>query len=179
MEVEGYIKSNKGFYFGDICYALSNDEYDRLWGGNGYEDGIFEDDRTGLRFAVAGTAHGDGEFADNYGNFYPVDGGNLGVVPLELVGPAEMHDIQEGGLGLIVEGAGNAYFKGEDGYFVFTPPAGTRDYEVDTDWADDEDEEYDEYDWPLPEEDEDEDYDYDYPDDDGDDDDEPKNPPEE
>ena len=39
-KITGKIKSEKGFYVGDICYALSDDTYDGVWGGAGYEDGI-------------------------------------------------------------------------------------------------------------------------------------------
>lgn len=82
----GCINSDHGFYIGDIGYVLEDRIFDDFWGdecGNG--DGIHMDPVTELEFAVAGTAYGDGCYADNNGNEYPVDGGVIGLVPLELV----------------------------------------------------------------------------------------------
>ena len=80
----GTIRSNKGFYVGDICYALSDEIYDKVWGEKyGYRDGEYE--ANGYKFAVAGTAYGDGAFMDQCYRVYGVDAGVIGVVPLELV----------------------------------------------------------------------------------------------
>ena len=79
------IKSSKGFYIGDICYVLNKDFYHGVWGAADYKDGKYADPETGVEFAVAGTAYGDGEYQDNHGNRYPVDAGVIGLVPLELV----------------------------------------------------------------------------------------------
>lgn len=84
-KITAKIQSNKGFYVGDICYALADDTYHGVWGEADYEDGIYEVPGTGFSFAAAGTAYGDGTYQDEYGRVYSVDAGNIGIVPLELV----------------------------------------------------------------------------------------------
>ena len=38
------IKSQKGFFVGDPCYALTRSMYENLWGKqHGYKDGVFID----------------------------------------------------------------------------------------------------------------------------------------
>ena len=84
------VRSNKGFYIGDISYVLSNDVYQNFWGAKyKFADGYFTvDPIRDLAFAVAatayGTAYGDGVYYDNEGNEYPISAGNIGLVPLEL-----------------------------------------------------------------------------------------------
>lgn len=88
----GTIKTNKGFYVGDICYALSDEVYHGVWGKAHYEDGEYE--VNGYKFAMGGTAHGDGCYCDKDGNVYGVDAGNIGVVPMELL----REDFYNGGM---------------------------------------------------------------------------------
>ena len=111
------IKSNKGFYIGDICYALADDIYDGIWGKWGYCDGKYSTP-DGFAFAVAGTAYGDGEYVDQAGRLYGVDAGVIGLVPLELVKPE--YDFG----GQIFECAGEAVFEACDGFFSVTLPSG-------------------------------------------------------
>lgn len=127
------IKSNTGFYVGDICYALSDYNYDEIWGKNGYCDGKYSTP-SGFAFAVAGTAYGDGEYSDQDGRLYGVDAGVIGIVPLELV-KAE-YDFG----GQIFEGAGEAVFEANKGFFDITLPNG-KAIQINTD---DEEEDYDE-----------------------------------
>lgn len=153
--IKGAIKSDKGFYVGDICYALAEDVYHGVWGGAGYEDGKHTDPATGREFIVAGTADGDGEYNDQTGRLYPVDAGNIGIVPLELLdegGFASLSDkLQDEPLGLIVQTPGEATFEAESGVFDITLP-GDRSVIINTadlgsDFADDEDEYEPEYWW--------------------------------
>ena len=75
-----------GFYVGDLCYALSDEVYDKVWGNTyGFEDGAYKDPTTGLEFAMVGTAYGDGYYSGTDGQDYPVDAGIIGVCALELV----------------------------------------------------------------------------------------------
>lgn len=134
MEVK--IKSNKGFYVGDICYALSDELYYGVWGATGYSDGAFTDPKSGLQVAVAGTAFGDGEYEDQRGRRYGVDAGVIGIVPCELIKP----EYYSGGH--IFEGAGEAIFESENGVFNITLPSGEK---VHIDTSGDEDDEDDEY----------------------------------
>ena len=84
------IRSNEGFYVGDISYILGDDVYQNFWGAQyKFADGLFTvNPITHLAFAVAatayGTAYGDGVYYDNEGNDYAVSAGNIGLVPLEL-----------------------------------------------------------------------------------------------
>ena len=148
-KIRGTVKSEQGFYIGDLCYALNDRIYDEVWGGAGYKPGIYEAPG-GFKFAAAWTAYGDGTYEDQYGREYGVDAGNLSLVPAEL---AERTDG-----GHFFHGAGEATFEAEDGYFQITLPDGQTicintaeeyeedDYEDDgyNDW--DEEEDYDEYD---------------------------------
>lgn len=137
--ITGTVTSEKGFYIGDICYALNSKVYDEVWGGCGYMDGIHEVPGTGRSFAVAGTAYGDGTYEDDHGRDYGVDAGVIGIVPGEL---AESTDG-----GHYFEGAGTATFEAVDGMFDITLPNGTHilintgDYEEEEDYWDYEEEE--------------------------------------
>ena len=112
MSIES--KSGK-FYIGDPCYVLSDDIYFDIWEKKyNFEDGVIEVPDKGA-FVVHGTAYGDGEYNDQYGNSYGVDSGTLAIIPIELVG-------KEDGLILGAEFVGT---KGSlnydvDGTFYFT-----------------------------------------------------------
>ena len=112
------IKSNKGFYVGDICYVLNEKIYHKVWGGNGYVDGKHTIPQTNWAFAVAGTKYGDGEYVDNELRFYGVDAGVIGLVPAELIKP----DYDLGGH--IFECSGDATFEANNGIFVVSLPNG-------------------------------------------------------
>lgn len=81
------IKSTIGFYFGDPCYVMSEEDYHELL------DQMFDDKSTervgkftvdGHELIVDNTAYGDGTYS-GWNDSYPVDAGMLGVIPLELV----------------------------------------------------------------------------------------------
>lgn len=132
--ITGKIKSNKGFYVGDICYALDDTTYDEVWGGANYEDGIYEVPGQGFSFAVAGTKYGDGTYYDDGGHSYPVDAGCIGIVPLELCGKGT-----DGGQ--VFDIPGEADFEACDGVFDITLP--TREtIHINTDDEEDEDEDW-------------------------------------
>lgn len=147
-KITGKITSSKGFYIGDICYALEDKTYHEVWGGENYMDGVYEVPGTGRSFAVAGTAYGDGTYEDTYGREYSVDAGNIGLVPAELA--SRTVD------GHYFEVSGTATFEAERGYFKITLPDGTpiwidtRDCVEDTSWDEDDNE------WSEDEDDEDE-----------------------
>ena len=147
-KIEGTIRSEKGFYVGDICYALNEQVYDDVWGGAGYKDGIHEVPGTGHKFAVAGTAYGDGTYIDDAGREYGVDAGNIGLVAGEIV-----EDTQGGHY---FEGPGEATYSAENGFFCITLPDGkticiNTAYEPEEDYddgyyeEDDDDDDYDDY----------------------------------
>ncbi|MBR6902183.1 MAG: hypothetical protein IKN30_09035 [Synergistaceae bacterium] len=154
--VKGKIYSKLGFVVTDVCYVLREDYYTNFWGKkHNYADGIFE--INGFRFAVGSTAYGDGVYFDNEAHKYPVDAGNIALVPLELVG-------KEDGLSFrtVFGIPGEAEFTCENGVFDIALPNGHK-LHIDTrieDYEDeDEDEDRDYYDRY---EDGDDDYDEDY-----------------
>ena len=130
------LKSNKGFYVGDICYALNDDIYYGIWGKWGYCDGTYSTP-DGSAFAVAGTRYGDGEFADQKGRLYGVDAGVIGLVPLELVKPE--YDFG----GQVFAGAGETVFEACNGFFSVTLPSGDV-IQINTDDEEEYDEDYEE-----------------------------------
>lgn len=117
------IKSEKGFYIGDICYAMQNGLYRGVWGGkHHYQDGCFEIPGRNLWFAVAGTAYGDGEYEGSNGFWFPVDAGNIGVLPLEVC----TNDLTEiSGGGMLVDAPGTVVFNADDGIFEIELPNGS------------------------------------------------------
>lgn len=79
------INVENGLYIGDLCYALENKVYHEIWGEqSNYKDGAYKDPETGLEFAMVGTAYGDGEYAGDDGNYYPVDAGIIGICDRKL-----------------------------------------------------------------------------------------------
>jgi len=115
------VRSNKGFYIGDICYVLGNDVYSDFWGDQKhFADGAFEVPGKGYAFAVGSTAYGDGVYSDKEGRQYPVDAGVIGVVPLELV---EKEDGLK--LGTVIRMPGIAALDCEEGVFDFCLPDGS------------------------------------------------------
>ena len=114
------IKSQKGFFVGDPCYALTRSMYENLWGKqHGYKDGVFIDPVSRLTFAVAGTAEGDGCYRGSDDSNFPVDSGTIGIIPLELA------DREPGkGYGKYIRMPGTAKFIAEKGVFEITGPDG-------------------------------------------------------
>ena len=137
------IKSGK-MYIGDLCYALSDDIYDGVWGNQGhYEDGKYETQNG--EFAMVGTAYGDGCYLGSDGMEYPVDAGIIGICDASLVNK-DVH-----GYGTIVDATGEANISYEDGTIAITYDnnGATKfvNIETDEDWdEEDEDEEEESYD---------------------------------
>jgi hypothetical protein len=71
------------YYIGDLCYVLHevwNEVCDIMFKDNpSGNDGEFTL-KDGRRFAVYGTAWGDGTYKDQYGNRYSVDAGIIGCI---------------------------------------------------------------------------------------------------
>jgi hypothetical protein len=127
------------YYVGDLCYVLG-DRWDEVCNliivDHKCLDGEFEL-KDGTRFAIYGTAYGDGFYSDQHGNGYPVDSGSIGCVLVD--------DITEGELDKM---GGNIFdfeehFEtGEDGGVIYIG-----DIEIDTqgydeDYDEDEEEDY-------------------------------------
>lgn len=140
----GKIKSNKGFYIGDLCYVLDDKKYDGIWGGAGFEDGVYKDPETGFSFAVAGTKYGDGTYHDDSGRSYGVDAGNLSLVPLELATRYTIEELER--LGTIIYTSGEAEFTADEGVFDIKLPSGETIH-INTDDEEDDEDGWDDEDW--------------------------------
>jgi hypothetical protein len=70
------------YYLGDPCYTLGGDKWLDVLKQSDYFDKPYV---KGKKMAVAfGTAYGDGQYMDQYGNEYPVDAGMIGLVPVSM-----------------------------------------------------------------------------------------------
>lgn len=70
------------YYVGDLCYVLSEDDYDEIVCTFQYNDGEVYT-INGFTFAWAHTAYGDGCYTDSEGNHYPVDAGLIGILRVD------------------------------------------------------------------------------------------------
>lgn len=110
-KVEAILTSENGFYVGDFCHQMTDEDCDADWSNADYE-GVHE--LRGCKFAVGYTACGDGYYYDQQGNGYGVDSGTIAILPLPLCKEKERMDI----LGKFVD-AKKAWFKSKDGLFNF------------------------------------------------------------
>lgn len=83
-DVVGTIKSTgKGFYVGDPCYALADEDYYSIWGDeNNFANGLIHLSTGDM--LVHGTAYGDGDYPSAEGHF-PVDSGTICIMDASLV----------------------------------------------------------------------------------------------
>jgi hypothetical protein len=76
------------YYVGDLCYVLGDrwtEVCDLIITPNGTcLNGEFEL-TDGTKFAIYGTAYGDGVYQDQEGNPYPVDSGSIGCVLVDQI----------------------------------------------------------------------------------------------
>lgn len=135
------IKVSGKMYIGDLCYAMSDYDYHKIWGAHNYQDGAYE--AADGMFAMVGTAYGDGCYDSNIGFAFPVDAGIIGIcdgelIKKEITGPY-------GDLGIIVNAEGEANISYEDGTIAitYTTPSGETKF-VNIETAYDEEEEEDE-----------------------------------
>lgn len=146
-KVQATLKSAIGFYIGDVCYAMSDDDYDGEWHNEDYTDFEGAHELRGHKFAIGGTAYGDGEYEDQFGHRYGVDSGTIGILPYELCENKNPYELDK--LGRFVR-ATSATFTAEDGEFDIklntqqSYHISTNDYEEDEedDYYDDEDYDY-------------------------------------
>jgi hypothetical protein len=76
------------YYIGDLCYAINGDNewHDIMLDIDGTEWGL-EGPKLykGQLIFSHGTFYGDGGYSDNQGNYYSVDSGTIGIIPISLV----------------------------------------------------------------------------------------------
>jgi hypothetical protein len=124
------------YYVGDLCYVLGDrwDEVcDLIIVDHKCLDGEFEL-KDGTKFAIYGTAYGDGVYPDQNGNEYPVDSGSIGCVLVDQITEGQL-DIT---LGNIFDFKESFTTDSEDGVIMIG------DVEIDT-RGENEEVDYDEY----------------------------------
>lgn len=140
------IKVSGKMYIGDLCYAMSREDYHNYWGNHYYQDGAYTTP-DGM-FAMVSTANGDGCYRSNIGFDFCVDAGIIGICDGDLV-KRDAYD-----LGVMVDAVGEATISYNDGTISisYTMPSGEpKVVEIETAYSD---EDYYEYE----EDEEDEDY---------------------
>jgi hypothetical protein len=87
------------YYVGDLCYVL-HERWDEVCEliieGNRCLDGEFNL-KDGTRFAIYGTAYGDGNYFDQNGKSYDVDAGSIGCVLLDNIDLTNNENFLSGG----------------------------------------------------------------------------------
>ena len=87
------------YYVGDLCYVL-HERWDEVCGliieGNRCLDGEFNL-KDGTRFAIYGTAYGDGNYFDQNGKSYDVDAGSIGCVLFDDIDLTNQENFLAGG----------------------------------------------------------------------------------
>lgn len=131
MENNFTITSEKGFYLGDPCYVLKEEDYDKVVESHEPDTNAYSVEIRGYTMALGFTAVSDGVFAG-----LPVDSGTIAVVPLELIENLS-DDLQMCGYVCTKNGTVDFYY--DDGYFDVTFPDGTC-YTINTESGDDEEE---------------------------------------
>ena len=80
------------YYVGDLCYVLG-DRWDEVCDLTIVDHKCLEGEfelKDGTKFAIYGTAWGDGVYSDQFGNAYPVDSGSIGCVLVSSITPGEL-----------------------------------------------------------------------------------------
>jgi hypothetical protein len=87
------------YYVGDLCYVL-HERWDEVCSliidGHRCVDGEFNL-KDGTRFAIYGTAYGDGNYFDQNGKSYDVDAGSIGCVLLDDIDLSNKENFLSGG----------------------------------------------------------------------------------
>jgi hypothetical protein len=74
------------YYIGDLCYVLSDNVYDTIFGGlGGYDAGLYTKKNSNDFFLVASTTYGDGLYTSSDQKQFAVDAGIIGIAPMSLV----------------------------------------------------------------------------------------------
>jgi len=68
------------YYIGDLCYALSSEVYDTIFGSlGGYDSGVYKEKGSDNFFLVDNTAYGDGLYYGTDEKEFGVDAGIIGI----------------------------------------------------------------------------------------------------
>ena len=104
------------YYVGDLCYVLSDGDYDSLLDISVSSNNMFqwEGEFNGYPVFVAPTEYGDGVYVDNDDDEYFVDSGTIGIVPVEMINTNNRAD-----LGHIISFETDFEVYYDDGIFIF------------------------------------------------------------
>jgi hypothetical protein len=78
------------YYIGDLCYALQDTIYDKVFGKDGYQSGFYQSPNGS--FLVDNTAYGDGEYPGTDKHNYCVDAGIIGIASLSACDKKNMEE---------------------------------------------------------------------------------------
>lgn len=74
------------YVIGDPCYSVPKDQWSDILDQTDYFDkpkGFFKDDSGNeIKVIAFTTMYGDGRFQDTFDNYYPVDAGLIGIMPV-------------------------------------------------------------------------------------------------
>ena len=77
------LRSDKGFYVGELLYAMGDEDYDGDWQSDHSDiEGVHR--LRGHTFALACIGDSDRTYTDSKGRTYEVESGHIGILPLEL-----------------------------------------------------------------------------------------------
>lgn len=74
------------YYIGDLCYALNDTLYDKVFGPK-YNEGCYTSKLNPSDVFMMGDTGGDGEFKGTDGKMYPVDAGIIGIASESVLDP--------------------------------------------------------------------------------------------
>lgn len=74
------------YYIGDLCYALDETLYDKVFGPK-YNEGCYTSKSNPSDVFMMGDTGGDGEFKGTDGKMYPVDAGIIGIASESVLDP--------------------------------------------------------------------------------------------
>ncbi len=138
------------YYIGDICYVLTEKEWDEILKQCINEethqcyDGEFL--VNGQKLFMASTAYGDGVYNDSFGRSYGVDAGDIGICPVSIISKEKLDEIRESNLGQIEVIESDFRIDVDNGYFEIIV-SGWQPYLVINTQGDDEDDDYEEDDY--------------------------------
>lgn len=112
------------YYIGDLCYALHDHIYKKVFGDTAYSGGLYKKGHS--FFLVDGTSCGDGTYSDDYDREYMVDAGIIGICSNDLIN-RESRSLRGGHIYIFKEPV-ECVFK--DGLFSFE--SGTESFEIQT-----------------------------------------------
>lgn len=129
-EVYRYTAPPGKYYIGDLCYVLGDDVYDKVFGEQGYEGGLYKQEGTANFFLVDNTAYGDGLYIGSDRREFAVDAGIIGITPASCMAKND-----GGGQVYTFNDPVECRFK--DGRFSFTSSNGSFYLMIDTTGDDD------------------------------------------